>query len=79
MKLAGNRDCADLPNKTLEWNRSYFQATLRCISLCIPLFDVLMERRCLAKRDRYNSSRLIVADAHFSLRPAKTDCKGVGP
>lgn len=35
------------------------------ISLCIPVFDVLMKCCNLAKGDRYDSSCLIVLDVQF--------------
>ncbi len=38
---------------------------MHCISLCIPVFDVLMKCCDLAKRDRYDLSYLIVPDVEF--------------
>lgn len=49
----------------------------RPISLRIRLFDALMKCWNLAKRDRYNSSRLIVLDAYL-CQPSVT-CTRVGP
>lgn len=48
------------------------------ISLCIPVFDVLMKCCNLAKRDRYDSSCLIVLDVQFCKNQLSVRM-GVGP
>lgn len=56
---------------------SYSWGEERRISLRIRLFDALMKCWNLAKRDRYNSSRLIVLDAYLCQPSVR--CTRVGP
>lgn len=61
--------CTESLWETVIWSSSvhpsYLREEMHRASLCIPVFDVLMNCCSLAKRDRYDSSCLIVLDVSF--------------